>query len=137
MNILGIGGMELALILLITLFVAGPKRLLSWSHQLGRFLARAQRLWADSASLLQRELDEAGMDIRVPRQIPTRRGLTQQLRGAMRQAVRPLGEPIEEIQDELRADLRALSQDAAPKEGGNPSAGTADASDYGSWSEEK
>ena len=144
MNFLGVGGTELLLILLIALIVAGPRRLIAWSYQLGRWLARVQRLWAESARMLQRELDDAGVDVTVPRQIPTRRGLNQQLKSAIRRAAAPIQEPLEELRGEVRgdlnADLRAL--DEASRElraGGTKPTPTqpTDVPDYGSWSEKE
>lgn len=143
MNFLGVGGTELLLILLIALIVAGPRRLITWSYELGRWLARAQRIWAESARMMQRELDEADIDFKVPRQIPTRRGLNQQLKSAIRRAAAPIQEPLDELQGEIRsdlnADIRTLDQASRELRGEAkktqpPATGSPD---YGSWSEKE
>jgi Sec-independent protein secretion pathway components len=85
MNILGIGGPELILILLIMLIVAGPKRMIAWAYTLGKYIARFRRMWEETVDVLQKEFDEAGVDIKVPRELPTRANLTDRL--AKRSAV--------------------------------------------------
>ena len=40
MDILGVGGWEIVAILLIMLIVAGPKRMISWSYTLGKYVSQ-------------------------------------------------------------------------------------------------
>ena len=141
MNFFGIGGMELLLILLITIIVAGPRRMIAWSYELGKWLAKAQKMWAQSARMMQQELDEAGIDFKVPRQIPTRQRLNQQLQGAMRRAAEPIQEPLKElqgeVQEDIRADLEVLEEASRSLRGdGEPDrSAPAEAKKLGSWSE--
>jgi Sec-independent protein translocase protein TatA len=73
MDILGIGGAELVLIVLVMLVVAGPKRMIQWAYIAGKYAGQARRLWQETAEKLQAELDGAGVDVKVPRkmQLPT------------------------------------------------------------------
>ena len=165
MNFLGVGGSELLLILIITMIVAGPRRMIAWSYQLGRWLSRAQKLWAESARVLQREFDEAGVEVEVPRQLPTRRTLNRELRKAVESAAAPIREPLQELRGEVKADLdgdlralneasqelnerlpagrgtRALSEAtkkrpaSGPEQSAPPAAPGDDAADFGSWSD--
>lgn len=141
MNFFGIGGMELLLILLITIIVAGPRRMITWSYELGRWLAKAQKIWAETARMMQQELDEAGIDFKVPRKIPTRQRLNQQLQGAIRRAAEPIQEPLKELQGEVQKDLGAdmdvLEQASRELRGdGNQTQSTpTEAKKLGSWSE--
>ena len=141
MNFFGIGGMELLLILLIAIIVAGPRRMITWAYELGRWLAKAQKIWAESARMMQQELDEAGIDFKVPRKIPTRRGLNQQLQGAIRRAAEPIQEPLKELQGEVQKDLGAdidvLEQASQELRGdGNQTQSTStETKKLGSWSE--
>ena len=133
--------MELLLILLITIIVAGPRRMITWSYELGKWLAKAQKMWAESARMMQKELDEAGIDFKVPRKIPTRQRLNQQLQGAIRRAAEPIQEPLKELQGEVQKDLGAdidvLEQASRELRGdGNQSQSTPSvAKKLGSWSE--
>ncbi|MCY4010313.1 MAG: hypothetical protein OXF22_11260 [Anaerolineaceae bacterium] len=141
MNFLGVGGMELLLILLITVIVAGPRRMITWSYEVGRWLAKAQKLWAESARMMQRELDDAGIEIQVPRRIPTRQRLNQQLQGAIRRAASPIQEPLKEIQGEIQRDLsddlETLEQASRElrADGKQTAPGQAKDAKLGSWSE--
>ncbi|MCY3835775.1 MAG: hypothetical protein OXF83_04955 [Anaerolineaceae bacterium] len=141
MNFLGIGGMELLLILLITIIVAGPRRMITWSYEVGRWLAKAQKLWAESARMMQRELDDAGIEIQVPRRIPTRQRLNQQLQGAIRRAASPIQEPLKEIQGEIQRDLsddlETLEQASRElrADGKQTGPGKTKDAELGSWSE--
>lgn len=143
MNFLGVGGMELLLILLITVIVAGPRRMITWSYEVGRWLSKAQKLWAQSARMMQRELDDAGIEVQVPREIPTRQRLNQQLQGAIRRAAAPIQEPLKELQGEIQRDLsddldtlkqasREMNVDAEKAKAGPSKATDAE---LGSWSE--
>ena len=133
--------MELLLILLITITVAGPRRMITWSYELGRWLAKAQKMWAESARMMQKELDEAGIDFKVPPKIPTRQRLNQQLQGAIRRAAEPIQEPLKELQGEVQKDLGAdidVLEQASRELGGdgNKTQSTpTEAKKLGSWSE--
>lgn len=98
MNIFGVGEIELVLIVLIALIVAGPKRMIQWMYVLGRWVAQLRRMWSEAVGLIQNEIDESGLDIQVPKDLPTR--------GSLRQmtvkALKPLSDPVKEAVDEVR-----------------------------------
>jgi Sec-independent protein translocase protein TatA len=98
MNIFGIGELELVLIIVIALIVAGPKRMIQWMYVLGRFVARLRRIWAEAMVMVQRELDQAGVDVEVPKDIPTRGDL----RKMTEKALKPFSEPMQEVVKEVK-----------------------------------
>jgi sec-independent protein translocase protein TatB len=106
MEIFGIGGFEVALVIIIALVVAGPGRMAVWARTLGRWVSKMRQLWSVTAAQLQRELDDAGVDFKVPRDIPTRRTIVQEL--SRSSTVAEFRKPIEEFQSALKE-----GQDAA------------------------
>lgn len=105
MNILGIGGAEFVLIFVIMLIVAGPKRMIAWSYTLGKYVAKFRRMWEETVDVLQKEFDEAGVDIKVPRELPTRANLNQQAGKALSNVTRPVQNVLDEVGSELK-DVR-------------------------------
>lgn len=101
MNIFGIGGWEFALILLIMLIVAGPRRMARWAYELGKQTARLRRMWEETASVLQREFDDAGLDIEVPKTPPRRGDLNNAVKNQVNKTMRPMTEPVEEALKEV------------------------------------
>jgi sec-independent protein translocase protein TatB len=106
MEIFGIGGFEVALVIIIALVVAGPGRMAVWARTLGRWVSKMRQLWSVTAAQLQRELDDAGVDFKVPRDIPTRRAIVQEL--SRSSTVAEFRKPIDEFQAALKE-----GQDAA------------------------
>lgn len=104
MNILGVGSWELIFILLIALIVAGPKRMLQWAYILGKYIGYLRVMWGRMMQQLQKEFDEAGVDIKLPKDIPTRRDLS---RLASR-ALEPVTTPMRETMDELNKEANLV-----------------------------
>ena len=144
MNFFGIGGTELVVIALIMLIVAGPKRMIRWAYVLGVWVGRARTLWQQAVEALQKEMDEAGVNVQLPKEPPTRQTITrmvsdvvkpytQELETAYRQtqqAVKPppaagSSEPVEAPAPTLGAWDRPTAPPAAPQP------------DLGSWSAPK
>jgi Sec-independent protein translocase protein TatA len=98
MNIFGIGEVELVLIILIALIVAGPKRMIQWMYVLGRWTARLRKMWSDASEMIQKEVNEAGLDIEIPKELPNRNNIRQ----AAAKALKPFSEPVKEAVDEVR-----------------------------------
>ncbi|MCU0497162.1 MAG: hypothetical protein MUF87_07425 [Anaerolineae bacterium] len=98
MNIFGIGELELVLILMIALVVAGPKRLIQWAYFVGRWTTRLRVMWSDMMNVVQKELDESGVDIELPKEIPTRQSLNRTIQNTFK----PLTDPMRETLDEVR-----------------------------------
>ncbi len=101
MNILGVGAWELIAILLIMLVFAGPKRMIHWSYVLGQHVAKFRRIWSETVDLVQKEFDEAGVDIKLPKEPPTRKSLN----SAVTEAVKPMTKPVQDSLDEVKKDL--------------------------------
>jgi Sec-independent protein translocase protein TatA len=98
MNILGVGPTEFVLIVLIALIVAGPKRMIQWMYHLGRWTAKAREMWGEVVDAVQRELNESGVDVELPRELPTRHNVNQ----TVRKAFKPLSQPVEEAMNEVK-----------------------------------
>lgn len=105
MNIFGVGGTELVLIVLIMLVVAGPKRMLQWSYYAGKYLAQLRILWSQAMETVQKELDESGVDIKLPKDIPTRGDIAR----LASQAMKPLQEPMQEVIDEYQKEHKKVA----------------------------
>ncbi len=106
MDILGVGGWELVAIFLIMLVVAGPKRMISWSYTLGKYVAQLRHMWAETAEMLQKEFDEAGVDVRVPKDIPTRATLNQEIG----RALTPITKPFQELLDATKREIETTQK---------------------------
>ena len=106
MNIFGVGAAELLAILLIMLVFAGPKRMIHWSHVLGQHVARFRKIWSETVDLVQKEFDEAGVDIKLPKEPPTRKSLNR----SVAEAVKPMTQPVQDSLDEVKKDLDAVQE---------------------------
>lgn len=105
MNIFGIGGAELVLIILIALVVAGPKRMIHWAYILGQYVGKLRVMWSQVVDVVQREIDEAGVDVKLPKDLPTRQTLNQTLS----QAIKPLSDSMEKAAREVQESVPDLS----------------------------
>lgn len=108
MEILGIGGLELVMIIAIMLVVAGPKRMIQWSYTAGRYLSQLRRMWGETAQMLQKEFDQAGIDVKVPEKMPTRASI----RGDINRALSPVTKPIQDQMDAVKNEVDIV-KDAA------------------------
>ena len=104
MNVFGVGAWELVAILLIMLVFAGPKRMIHWSYVLGQHVAKFRKIWSETVDLVQKEFDEAGVDIKLPKEPPTRKSLNKSLTAA----VQPMTKPLQESMDEVKKDVDAF-----------------------------
>ncbi len=107
MNVFGVGGWELVLVLLIMLVVAGPRRMAQWAYILGQWTAKARSMWAETMAVIQAELDEAGVDVKLPKTPPTRASIER----SAKDFLKPVVEPLEEVSNELKQDINAVSSD--------------------------
>jgi len=112
MNVLGVGGIELLIVLVIMLVVAGPKRMIHWSYILGRYLAKFRRMWSETVDIVQKEFDEAGVGVQLPRQVPTRGSLNKQAGKMLSGVTAPVQETLDEVNAGL-GDIRATTRDTA------------------------
>ena len=124
MNFLGVGALELLAILLIMLVFAGPKRMIRWSSVLGQHVAKFRKIWSETVDLVQKEFDEAGVDIKLPKEPPTRKSLNR----AVTDAVKPMTNPMQSTLDEVKKDLDAVKEvsdtlnQSQPQAGASPKA---------------
>jgi sec-independent protein translocase protein TatB len=63
MNILGVGPAELIVILIIMLVVAGPKRMIEWAYQAGKYAAQLRAMFQETMDAFQKELAQSGIDM--------------------------------------------------------------------------
>lgn len=138
MEIFGIGGAELVVILIIMLIVAGPKRMIQWAYILGQYTAKARAMWAETMTYFQKELNEAGMDIELPKDIPTRRSLNSEISKQVQKAVAPISAPIQETLDAAKSEVQQIKKDATLSDTSIAKTGTTASSngksDLGTWS---
>ena len=99
MNIFGVGGMELGLILIIMLIVAGPKRMIRWAYIFGTYTAKLRKMWEETVDYIQKEVDEAGLDIQVPKEIPTRNTLNREIGKIMKPVTDQVEGAMAEVND--------------------------------------
>ncbi len=108
-GIFGIGGWEMILVMVIAIIVAGPKRIAQWAYVLGQWTSKLQTMWAEVAVSLQKELDESGVDIKVPKSPPTRADLQRSLQDYGKQVMDAAGNPEKELKN-IQRDLQSVSR---------------------------
>lgn len=106
MNVFGVGGAELVAILVIMLVFAGPKRMIHWSYVLGTHVSKFRKMWSQTVDLVQKEFDEAGVDITLPKEPPTRQNLNR----AITDAVKPMTNPVQQSIDEVKKDMDTFQE---------------------------
>ncbi|MCY4464157.1 MAG: hypothetical protein OXE46_01330 [Chloroflexi bacterium] len=106
MNILGVGAWEFVAILLIMLVFAGPKRMIHWSYVLGQHVAKFRKIWAETVDIVQKEFDDAGVDIQLPKEPPTRQNLNKTITAA----AAPLTKPVQDSLDEVKKDIESVQE---------------------------
>jgi len=110
MNIFGVGGPEIIAILIIMLVFAGPKRMIHWAYVLGQYVAKFRVIWSETVDLVQKEFDEAGVDVKIPKEPPTR----QNFKKSVSDAFKPMTQPIQDSLDEVKKDVdnvKSLGED--------------------------
>lgn len=102
MNFFGVGALEILIIFVIMLVVAGPKRMVQWAYYIGQYMSKLRKMWGELMDGVQKELDEAGVDIKVPKDIPTRSDINR----LAQEAMKPLQEPMEKAVSDYRSELK-------------------------------
>lgn len=127
MNFFGIGGTELVLIVLIMLIVAGPKRMIQWAYVLGLWVGKARTMWQQAVEVLQKEMDEAGVNVQLPKEPPTRQNIT-----------RMVNDAVKPYTQKLEATYRQTQQAAKPAPPRpTPPAAKPTAPSLGAWEQPK
>lgn len=106
MNFFGVGGAEIIAILVIMLVFAGPKRMIHWSYVLGTYVSKFRKMWSQTVDLVQKEFDDAGVDITLPKEPPTRQNLNR----AITDAVKPVTNPVQQSIDEVKKDMDTFQE---------------------------
>lgn len=107
MNIFGVGGAELVVIILIMLIVAGPQRMLHWAYLLGKFTARMRDIWKEVMAVVQQEIDQAGIDVKLPDEMPTRQNIARW----GQEAIKPYTDKMREAEAEVRGELADVEKE--------------------------
>jgi Sec-independent protein translocase protein TatA len=140
MDILGVGGWELVAIFLIMLVVAGPKRMIQWSYTLGKYIAMLRKMWAETAQMLQKEFDQAGVDVQVPKDIPTRGDINREIARALTPVTKPIQDSMDAARTELNATKQLINPVEQPKTEAKPAEENPTPSSngsFGTWSQNK
>lgn len=95
MEILGIGMGEGLVIIVAMLVIVGPERMIRWMFTIGQYVGKLQAMWRQTAAALQKELDQAGAGVTLPKEIPTRSTLQRDMARALQGVVQ--AEPGREI----------------------------------------
>jgi Sec-independent protein translocase protein TatA len=145
MDIFGIGGTELIVILIIMLVVAGPKRMIQWAYVLGKYTSKLRAMWAETMTYVEKEMKQAGVDVELPKDVPTRGNLNQAIKQQAQKAISPVAKPLQDTLSETADELKDVQRQAAgvaatstPKSASQPTTtastnGKSDA-DLGTWS---
>ncbi len=86
-NILGIGLPQIAIVLILSLVLFGPKKMVEYAYQAGRIIAQLRAMWEEASRGVQKEFREAGMDFQELKKIQNEFSSTLQgfdLTGAMK-----------------------------------------------------
>jgi Sec-independent protein translocase protein TatA len=105
MNIFGIGPSELAIILLLMLIVAGPKRMAQWAYVMGQYMAKMRVMWQETSLILKKELEDAGIE---PEVVDT---FGQLANPRTRNAV--ISKPLDKLVDDMK---KPITESLAPVE---------------------
>jgi Sec-independent protein translocase protein TatA len=130
-EIFGVGGLELVAILIIMLVVGGPKRMAQWAYQLGQAMSKLRAMWKTVAVELQKEFDAAGVDVKVPEQIPNRAAFKQNINRQLDRAFQPVTKPLQDSLQQARVDLKPVEAVKPPAPTTNPAP---EVQDLGVWS---
>jgi len=112
MEIFGVGGVEFLLIIIIAMVVAGPKRVVQWAYYVGKFFARVRKIWGEMMTVIQKEMNEAGMNIELPKTPPTRQSISQ----ATRDMLKPYTKELDEAQKDIERNLENVQRELSIKQ---------------------
>jgi Sec-independent protein translocase protein TatA len=104
MNILGVGTWEFVVVILIMLIVAGPKRMIHWMYILGRYVGKLRIMWSETVEIIQKEFDDAGFDVQLPKEPPTRKSLNKMAA----ETLKPFTDPLQEALNEVEAEAKSV-----------------------------
>ena len=113
MEIFGVGGAEMVAILVIMLVVAGPKRMIQWAYVLGQYVAKARAMWAEMMAGVQKEIDDAGLDVKLPTSIPTRANLNSLTNFAnpVSNVWAGIATPVQDVMNDVSTEIKQTHSD--------------------------
>ena len=106
MNIFGVGGAEVVVIIMIMLIVAGPKRMIRWAFVIGQYVGKFRMLWSQMVDVMQDEVDAAGLDVKLPREIPTKQNLAQTAGAFMKPYTQSLENTLDEVAQPIKETMQ-------------------------------
>jgi Sec-independent protein translocase protein TatA len=105
MNIFGVGTTEMVIIVLIMLIVAGPKRMVRWAYHIGVYVGKFRKMWSEVVDVVQKEIDEAGVDVKIPKEIPTRQNIGKYVSEITKPYTKELEQAAKEVQNPVKESL--------------------------------
>jgi Sec-independent protein translocase protein TatA len=105
MEIFGVGSGEVIAILVIMLVVAGPKRMVQWAYVLGQYVSKARALWDEVMAGVQKEINETGLDVQLPKTMPTRADLNS-LTNPMSNVWANITAPVQEVMNDVSMEIK-------------------------------
>ncbi|MCA9886224.1 MAG: hypothetical protein KC708_24800 [Anaerolineae bacterium] len=108
MNIFGVGGAEFILILLIMLIIAGPKRMATWAVIMGKYVGKLRIMWSEVVDVVQKEIDEAGVGVQLPKELPTRQNISKMITDVAKPISQPLEQMGKQLEKDVAEDVKAL-----------------------------
>jgi Sec-independent protein translocase protein TatA len=142
MNIFGVGGAELVLIILIMLVIAGPKRMVHWAYYIGQWVGKFRKMWSEVVDVIQKEMDDAGVDVKIPKDLPTRQNLgkyvselSKPYTKELQQAMKDVEKPVKETIDEAEKVVKETSTKTPVVKFTNPKKNAPTETSYGSWTQ--
>ena len=109
MEIFGVGGGEVVAILVIMLVVAGPKRMVQWAYVLGQYVSKARAMWDEVMAGVQKEIDDAGLDMQLPKTMPTRANLntlTNTLTNPVSSVWAGITTPVQDMMNDVSTEIK-------------------------------
>lgn len=127
MNILGVGTAELVVIFMIMIVVVGPKRMIHWAYWIGVYFGKARHIFTQMMVLVQEEMKRSGVEVELPKEVPTRAKFEQWSRDALKPVMEPLEKTLQETKEAIEGS------GALEEEEKNPSSERVSSSKLGSW----
>ncbi len=147
MELFGVGGVEFLLIIVIAMVVAGPKRVVQWAYYIGKFFARVRKIWGEMMTVIQKEINAAGVDIELPKTPPTRQSISQTTRDLLKPYTKELDDAQKDIERSLENVQREMSikqnvmlssqvkpKPTEPSQNGDTPSATESPTTFGTWS---
>jgi hypothetical protein len=111
--------------------------MIHWAYILGQYTAKLRAMWAETMSYVEKEFREAGMDVELPKDIPTRGQFNRQISQQLDKAFTPVTRPMQEVLDETRTQVNEIKSSATISESNGYKPQSSPASNLGTWSSQE